>query len=106
VLPGASKWSTSETAEYTFPGPLSPHFLVSHRFLSRAYSDFTTALPIGDYHIVDLRGGIDVGHVGITAFVNNVADRRGVTAAAFFGTPVTDYYVVPRTVGLQLDWHL
>lgn len=106
VLPGASKWSTSETAEYRFSGPLSPHILLSHRYLSRAYGNFSPELPVGDYHIVDARGGVDVGQWGITAFVNNIGNRRGVTAAAFFGEQLTDYYVMPRTIGLQLDWRL
>jgi iron complex outermembrane recepter protein len=106
VLPGASKWSTSETAEYRFSGRLRPHILLSHRYLSKAYGDFSPELPVGDYHIVDLRGGVDVGQWGITAFVNNIGNRRGVTAAAYFGEQLTDYYVMPRTIGLQLDWRL
>ena len=106
VLPGASKWSTSETAEYRFRGRFSPHVLLSHRYLSTAHGDFSPELPVGNYHIVDLRGGIDVGQWGITAFVNNIGDRRGVTAAAFFGEQLTDFYVMPRTIGLQLDWRL
>ena len=105
-LPGASKWSSSESVSYQYSGRLSPHILVSHRFVSSAHSDFSTALPIGNYHLFDARGGVNIGTVGINAFINNIADRRGVTAAAFFGTPVTDFYVTPRTIGLEIDWHL
>lgn len=106
TLPGASKWSTSESIGYQFPGALNPHLTVYHRFLSSADSAFQEPLPVGDYHVVDVRGGVEFGRLGVTAYVNNVADRRGVTAAAFTGPLITEFYVLPRTVGLQFDWHL
>ncbi|HEY5756760.1 MAG TPA: TonB-dependent receptor [Steroidobacter sp.] len=106
TLPGASKWSTSESIGYQFAGALSPHVTVYHRFLSSADSAFQEPLPVGDYHIVDVRGGLEFGRLGVTAYVNNVGDRRGVTAAAFTGPLITEFYVMPRTVGLQFDWHL
>lgn len=106
TLPGASKWSTSESIGYQFAGALNPHVTVFHRFLSSATSAFQEPLPVGDYHIVDVRGGVEFGRLGVTAYVNNVADRRGVTAAAFTGPLITEFYVMPRTIGLQFDWHL
>ena len=106
-LPGASRWSTSESISYAFAAPLHPHILLAHRFLSQAYSDFSTSLPIGNYHVFDVRAGVDIANVVLSAFANNVADRRGVTAAAMdgFGN-LNDFYLTPRTVGLALDWHL
>lgn len=105
-LPGASKWSTAESVGYQFGGALNPHLTVFHRFLSAADSAFQDPLPVGDYHIVDVRGGVDFGRFGVTAYVNNVADKRGVTAAAFTDVLITNFYVMPRTIGLQFDWHL
>jgi len=106
ALPGASRWSTSATIGYEFTGVLRPRIAMSHRYLSSADSSFQRSQPVGNYSIVDLRCGIDVGRLGVTAFANNIADRRGVTAAAMYGTNITEFYVMPRTVGLQFDWRL
>ncbi|MBL8268884.1 TonB-dependent receptor domain-containing protein [Steroidobacter sp.] len=106
TLPGASKWSTSASVGYQFATALNPHVTLSHRFLSEADSAFQEPLPVGDYHIVDIRGGLEFGRLGVTAYVNNVADERGVTAAAYTGALITQFYVMPRTLGLQFDWHL
>jgi outer membrane receptor protein involved in Fe transport len=75
--------------------------------VSQATSDFTDTLPIGDYNIFDIRGGAHLGrNVTATLYVDNVADKRGVTAATTFGTYLNDFYIRPRTVGLQFDWAL
>jgi iron complex outermembrane recepter protein len=107
VLPGASKWTSSETATYTWSIASSPFLTLSHRFVSRATSDFSDTLPIGDYHLFDVRAGAHVGrNITLTAYADNVADRRGVTAADTFGTYLNEFYIRPRTVGLQFDWAL
>jgi iron complex outermembrane receptor protein len=107
TLPGASKWTTSETASYTWSTDSAPFLSASHRFVSSANSNFTATLPIGNYNIFDIRGGGHLGHnVTATFFVDNIADKRGVTAASTFGTYLADYYIRPRTVGVQFDWTL
>ena len=38
-------------------------------------------------------------------FVNNITDRRGVTNASYYpGSPIEQYIIRPRTVGLALDY--
>ena len=106
VLPGASKWTSSETATYTWQTAAAPFIGVTHRFVSSATSNFDDNLPIGNYQDFDIRAGATWHSVTGTFYVNNVADRRGVTAATTFGTYVNDYYIRPRTIGLQFDWHL
>lgn len=107
VLPGASKWTSSETATYTWSTNSSPFVTLSHRFVSKATSDFSDTLRIGDYHIVDLRTGVHLGNkITLTAYADNLADRRGVTAAETFGVYLNNFYIRPRTVGLQFDWAL
>jgi outer membrane receptor protein involved in Fe transport len=105
-LPGASKWTTAETATYTSSLRYTPFLSASHRFVSRATSDFSDTLPIGNYNIFGLRGGAHLGNVTATLYVDNIADKRGVTAATTFGNFLNDFYIRPRTVGLQFDWHL
>jgi iron complex outermembrane receptor protein len=105
-LPGASKWSTSETATYHFDVGHQPYIALTHRFLSGAQSAFVQPLPVGDYNTFDFRAGANFGNFSVAAYVDNLTDKRGVTAAEYFGTPVTDFYVVPLTGGITVDWHL
>ena len=106
TLPGASKWTSAETATYTFASRFAPFVSLSHRFVSRAQSDFSDTLPIDNYHLLDIRAGAKLGSVTAMLYLDNVADRRGVTAAQTFGNFLNDFYVRPRTVGLQVDWRL
>jgi outer membrane receptor protein involved in Fe transport len=106
TLPGASKWTSSETATYTFGGSYAPFVGASHRWVSGSESDFSNTLPIGNYHLIDVRAGAYFGPVSAMLYVDNLADRRGVTAAATFGDYLNDFYVRPRTFGIQVDWRL
>jgi outer membrane receptor protein involved in Fe transport len=105
-LPGASKWSTSETATYHFDLRHDPYVSFTHRYLSGAPSAFVDPLPVGDYSTYDFRAGAEFGNFSVAAYVDNLTNKRGITAAEFFGTAVTDFYVLPLTAGLQVDWHL
>jgi iron complex outermembrane recepter protein len=105
-LPGASKWSTSETATYHFDVGHEPYVALTHRFLSGAPSAFVDSLPVGNYSTFDFRMGANFGNFSVAAYVDNLTDKRGVTAAEYFGTAVTDFYVVPLTGGITVDWHL
>jgi iron complex outermembrane receptor protein len=111
TLPGASKWTSSETVSHTWSINSAPFLSASHRFVSRATSNFVGTfigpLPIGNYNIFDIRGGAHLGrNVTASLYVDNIADKRGVTAAAPFGTYLSNYYIRPRTVGAQVDWTL
>jgi iron complex outermembrane receptor protein len=107
TLPGASKWTSAETVSYTWSTRAAPFLSASHRFVSQATSNFSDTLRIGNYNIFDIRGGAHLGHdVTATLSVDNIADKRGVTAATTFGTQLNDFYIRPRTVGLQFDWTL
>jgi iron complex outermembrane recepter protein len=106
ALPGASKWSTSETVTYHFDVGHNPYVALTHRFLSGAPSAFVDPIPVGDYNTFDLRLGGHFGNLDVAAYVDNLTDKRGVTAAEFFGTPETVFYVRPLTGGITIDWHL
>jgi iron complex outermembrane receptor protein len=107
TLPGASKWTSAETASYTWSTRAAPFLSASHRFVSQATSNFSDTLPVGNYNIFDIRGGAHFGHnIKASLYVDNIADKRAVTAATTFGTQLNDFYIRPRTVGLQFDWAL
>jgi iron complex outermembrane receptor protein len=105
-LPGASKWQASNVLRYQWMDvPLEPFFSLSHRYISRASANLGADYYQGDYSLVDVRVGAHVESVTVTAFVDNVADARGVTTADLFTPlPLQQYYVRPRTVGLTVDY--
>jgi iron complex outermembrane receptor protein len=114
-IPGAPRWSASELATYRWKTDYRPYLSVSARILSGAQSGFpgthTPSLPIMNYSAFDLRTGFTVKQWDFGLYANNIADRRGVTAA-YYGGPGTDpnadrvFYIQPRTVGLRVNWHL
>jgi iron complex outermembrane recepter protein len=104
TLPGASKWQVANTLSYNWAtGPLAPTFVIADRYISEAPGIFLSGLPQGNYNVVDTRVAIRLKSVQLTAFVNNVTDRRGVTNANNL-PPVQDYLLQPRTVGLTVDY--
>ena len=115
-IPGAPHWSTSELATYHWNIEYRPYVTVSHRFVSGAQSGFpgtgTPSLPIMDYSVFDLRAGFNIKQYDFSLYANNIADRRGVTAADYAGLSGSDpsfnrdFYIRPRTVGLRVGWHM
>jgi iron complex outermembrane recepter protein len=114
-IPGAPHWSVSELATYHWNVDSRPYVTMSARFLSGARNVFPVkgaqSLPIMDYCVFDLRAGFKIKQYDLSLYVDNVADRRGVTAAFYGGDgpdPNADreFYIRPRTAGLRLDWRL
>jgi iron complex outermembrane receptor protein len=114
-IPGAPHWSLSKLATYHWNGDYQPYVTVSARFISGAQNVFAVkgaqSTPIMGYGAFDLRAGFKIKQYDLSLYVDNVADRRGVTAAYYGGDgpdPNADrvFYIRPRTVGLRLDWHL
>jgi outer membrane receptor protein involved in Fe transport len=108
-LPGASKWSLANTLTYSWSGgSVQPNFLFSHRFVSSATSGtIGQDLQQGNYHLFDFRVAVPFNKFQITAFVNNIANKRGVmTAQELSANLLEDFLVRPRTIGLTLDYHL
>ena len=108
TLPGASKWSLGATVRYDWSSiPLQPAVQLSDRFISTAPAGFGEAEPItvGNYSLLDARASGRYDNLEATVFVNNIADKRGVsTASDVAGAPFEQYIVRPRTYGLTLDY--
>lgn len=107
-LPGASRWQVSDSITYSPEGArFSPTFSASHRYVSSAPGELTPDPRIqGGYHLFDLRAGIEMGALSISAFVENVGDARGVSQAATGIRGPVEYLVRPRTIGLTVDYRL
>lgn len=105
-LPGASKWQAAALATARFPGAYSPTLTISQRVLSGAPQSLQTPdLRLNGYSQTDVRFGMTFNTVDVTAFVNNAADKRGVTFGyGDFGLGVQDFIIRPRTFGVSMDW--
>lgn len=60
------------------------------------------------YTMVDLRGGMELGHANVGVFLRNVLDRRAQTSAdttlSALGAPARINVAPPRTLGIQLSY--
>ena len=107
-LPGSSEWQVSAMATARLPYATEPTITLAHRYLSDAPQSLQTPnLRINGYGQTDLRIGATFSSVGVTAFVNNVTDKRGVTFGyGDFGLGLQDFIIRPRTIGVTLDWKM
>jgi len=98
----------SASVSYQLTGlPLQPSILLSDRFISTAPANFGQVVPLtqGNYNLLDGRINAYIKSVQATLFVNNIADKRGVSNASYLPTnPFEQYIVRPRTIGLTLDY--
>ena len=110
VLPGSSKWSTSETATFRLEAlPWAPRFELSHRYLSDAPVAFGSPHTRGEFNIWDFRASATVREgVTVSLFVNNLADEYGVLNAPFadFFVPPLGSVTRPRSYGLRVSMEL
>jgi outer membrane receptor protein involved in Fe transport len=58
-----------------------------------------TRRTLGDYTAMDLRFGMDIGELTLTAYVNNLTDERPLLSSTVFG-PETVSTLRPRTIGV------
>lgn len=107
-LPGASHWQVSDSVSYAPVGfSWQPVVTFSHRYISRAPGELSPApREQGGYNLFDLRAGGTIGHFGITAFIQNITDKRGVTNSVTSVLGPVEYLTRPRTIGLTLDYRL
>jgi outer membrane receptor protein involved in Fe transport len=106
TLPGASKWQVSNTLTYSWnEGFGRPTFVLSQRYISKAPGIFLSGLSQGGYDLVDARAMFHIDdHLGVSLYVSNIGDARGVTAA--FSGPEQTYLVRPRTFGITFDYKM
>ncbi|MET0535696.1 MAG: TonB-dependent receptor [Steroidobacter sp.] len=107
-LPGASEWQISAVAVARLPLTAEPTITLSHRYLSDAPQSLQTPrLRINGYGQTDLRLATTFDQVGVSLFVSNLTDKRGVTFGyGDFGLGLQDFIIRPRTYGVSFDWKL
>ncbi len=110
TLPGASKWQVSNTVAYERDaGAMDWSVVFSHRYISRAPGALITGsaiagAPQGGYNLFDIRTGVRNDRIGITLFLDNIGDSRGVTGGS--ANPLQQYLVRPRTLGVTVDYRI
>lgn len=104
-LPGSADIQLSNVFTYAWDGVWSPTAVLSHRFVSEGASDLF-GLEQGDYHLVDVRLGVEIGQARVSLFANNIGDERGVTRSASEVSGLAQSVVRPRTIGVTLGWSL
>ncbi|TWI67407.1 outer membrane receptor protein involved in Fe transport [Pseudoduganella lurida] len=108
-LPGSSKHQLSTTATYKFDGKYSPTATVSGRYLSDAPANLQgTGQRINGFAQFDARYAMWFDNLELSLFVNNIADKRGVTFT--YGSDANlgnqEFIIRPRTAGVRLHWQL
>lgn len=107
TLPGASKWQIANLISYErSAGTMDWSATLSHRYISRAPGALVvdqeiSGAPQGGYHLFDLRTGVRNDRIGVTLFLDNIGDVRGVTSG--IANPLQQYIVRPRTMGISFD---
>ncbi|MES2056552.1 MAG: TonB-dependent receptor [Pseudomonadota bacterium] len=110
TLPGASKWQLSNVLGYEHRDAASTwSFLLSHRYVSRAPGALVaggvlSGAELGGYHLFNLRAGVSDDRYGITLFVDNIGDSRGVTSGS--ADPLEQFIVRPRTFGVTVNYRI
>jgi iron complex outermembrane receptor protein len=101
---GIPRVTANATARYSFSVGSFPAFIGgSVQHVGEYNSDFRTSpgsnRVLGGYTAVDLRGGVDIGNLSLTAFVNNATNTRPLVYQNTL-PPETVGSIRPRTVGV------
>ncbi|RYY28814.1 MAG: TonB-dependent receptor [Sphingomonadales bacterium] len=106
-LPSAAKWRISNTLSYNFGGEAAPTVTLLHRYVSKAPGYLNSPAIFDDYHLFDARASLNFASVNLALFVNNIGDKRAVTFGySSTATGNNQFYVRPRTIGVQASWSL
>ena len=110
-LPGAPKLTvTNLLSGVWYVGNSIPSVTLIHRYVGESPSNLSFKdIPVGGYHLFDLRAGTKLNGWSITAFVKNIGDERAITASKNQPRPNGDivsarYIIPPRSIGLEFGY--
>lgn len=108
-LPNTPRWSGNASVHQEFPlwREINGFVGVAASFVGDRLSTFQATAQrqvFPSYAKTDLRAGIDYRTWTVSAYVNNVADVRGVIGGGIgYLYPPAFIYIQPRTVGLSVQ---
>jgi outer membrane receptor protein involved in Fe transport len=104
-LPSAAKWRISNTLSYRFAGEDAPTVTLLHRYVSKSPGFLNEDTDFDAYNIFDARVAIKVREVTVSAFMENIGDKRAQTFGyQDYGQGASRFVVRPRTFGVQFNW--
>jgi len=109
TLPGASKHQVSSSVSYRWDNRYTPSLTLSGRYISEAPANLQQAdQRINGYSQFDARYAMWFDNLELSLFVNNIADKRGVTFGYGSEEPFgqQQFVIRPRTAGVRLHWRL
>lgn len=109
-LPFSGKFSTSITADYSFPlGAATGTVGAAYSYVGKRLGNFqptgVTRQSYASYGKVDLTAGVEIDDIKVSAFVNNVTNKRGLIGGGV-GTliSVSAFNLIqPRTFGFSVS---
>lgn len=106
-LPSAAKWRISNTASYNFGGAAEPTVTLMHRYVSDSPGYINDPAIFPSYHLFDARASVKLSSFDLALFVNNIGNRQAITFAyVTAATGNEQFYVRPRTFGIQASWSM
>ncbi|MEG3181310.1 TonB-dependent receptor [Sphingomonas sp. LT1P40] len=103
-LPSAAEWRISNTLSYNFGGDAQPVVTFLHRYVSDSPGYLNDATIFPAYHLFDARASVKLADIDLSLFVNNIGDKRAITFGYSGGAGAEQFYVRPRTFGVQAGW--
>jgi iron complex outermembrane recepter protein len=108
-LPGVAEFTISNAIDYTLAlrDAWSGYGRLDHQYVGESFDTFdrSRALPMGDYHVVNLRTGVTNDRWELALYARNVLDSNKVVTA-FRGVEEVRYLQQPRTLGLEVNVRL
>ena len=102
-VPGVAKVTFSQAGTFTYPftSKLEGYARVDHQFVGGSSSSFNqaAAVPMGDYHLVNMRAGARFEGWDASIFVTNIFDEDAIMTAL---SAAAQYQLRPRTIGLNV----
>jgi iron complex outermembrane recepter protein len=117
-LPNVPKFSANVAADYDFPitGEVNGFVGGNFQYQGSRPIDFISGTPPGfvrpvmpEYHTVNLHAGVNLGGLGIEAYVKNIGNFYGITRLASevrdgYDAPLAAAIIQPRTFGLSISY--
>lgn len=106
-LPGTAELQGTLDATLNFDGPLesSGRFSTVYSYTGERKAQIDSGIVLPGYSTLDMRLAFSWSQFEVAAFVNNVADSRGVSAAVDYFSTYSEFYPVrPRTAGVSVRY--
>jgi outer membrane receptor protein involved in Fe transport len=105
-LPGSPRYSYNLGLQYDFDVGQIPAFLNGNlNYRGELFNDFAAdGASAGDYHVLDVRGGVTLGNAQVALFVKNLTNTDEFVWVSQLFNDGRAYRLRPRTIGLEVGY--